>query len=115
MASMSTSSIAAESPAIEWSGPTRIAISGSASGFFAPASECVPSAPTRVAVVRCPTTECGRPSASCTAGALKPIFQPTRSAPLCRVARQWASWRRVASTSSGAHGSITIFSASRRS
>ena len=77
----------APSPADRSVGPTWMAISGSTSGFVRrPSREWAPSAPTSVAVVRWPTSECRpRPSCSWIAGALKPIFQPTRWAPLPQV------------------------------
>ena len=112
---MSTTSIAGESPAIEWSGPTWIATSGSASGFCAPARECAPSAPTSVAVVRWPTSgvveaevllDRGRVEADLPAHALGAAVQ--RRAPVGELAPGGLHQL-------GPHGSITIFSASRRS
>ena len=112
---MSITSIAGDSPAIEWPGPTWIATSGSASGFCAPARECVPSAPTSVAVVRWPDggvleaevlLDRGGVEADLPAHALSAAVQGR--APVAELAAGGLHQL-------GAHGSITIFSASRRS
>ena len=74
-----------------------------------------PSA-SRPAVERNPASGASMPSFSCTAGTLKPTFQPIAWAPSSSISRRRASIAPVAGGHAGlAHGRITIFSASRRS
>jgi hypothetical protein len=92
---MSTSSIAAPSPATAPSSPTWIATSGSPKPAVNPASDVSAPGASRLPVVRKPATGPSSPSASWTAGTVSPSFHPSDRAPATSSASRRPSWARI--------------------